>query len=366
MKTLLSTTALVMALGAPAMTLAQSTDSAASSTTQQQNVKQSGFLSERGQSDLFASNLIGHDVYARSTSGDKASSKGNASMNADEAPSMATMTRADLDEMDNIGQINEIVLSNDGKVRGLVIAVGGFLGMGEQNVAVTMDQVKFAADTDDQSQMYIIVNTGADMLQEAPAYDLAAAWNGATKGDDEKTTRPTARADAEEGQDEADRAAAKVDAEEGQDKTDRSAAKVDAAEGQDKTDHAAAGTDAAEGNDGTRTEDRTAFAAPDMEREGYDRVEARDVSTEMLMEKTVYDVNDNDVGTIEDMILDDQGAISNVVIDFGGFLGIGSSQASLQFKELTILSTEGYEEVRVYVDASKKQIQELPRYMASK
>jgi hypothetical protein len=40
------------------------------------------------------------------------------------------------------------------------------------------------------------------------------------------------------------------------------------------------------------------------------------------------------------MIIDDTGGITNVIIDFGGFLGIGVSQASLSFDELTILSTE--------------------------
>jgi len=66
------------------------------------------------------------------------------------------------------------------------------------------------------------------------------------------------------------------------------------------------------------------------------------------------------------MVIDDAGAIGDVIIDFGGFLGMGKSQAALGFDELTILSTEGNDDVRIYVDATKDQIQNLPKYQAAK
>ncbi|WP_114966467.1 PRC-barrel domain-containing protein [Alkalilacustris brevis] len=315
MKKLLSTTALVVALGFPAVTLAQ-TAPPANPATQQHNAAMGSFLAERSSSDLFASDLLGHDVYARRVQGDTTASGDRASVNADGTHDLAMMNRAELENMENIGQINEVVLSNDGQVRAIVIGAGGFLGMGEHEVAVTMDQVTFASDSDDRSQMYIVVNTGADMLLDAPAYD-------------------------------------------------RTAARADRAERTDDTrNDQAARTGAAEVRDETRTE-RTAFAAPEVQRDGYNRVEVTDVSTEMLMGENVYDINDNDVGSVTDMILDGDGAITNVIIDFGGFLGIGTSQASLRFDELTILSTEGYDSVRLYVDASKEQIQELPQYSAA-
>jgi len=321
MKMLLSTTALVVALAFPTLALADSTTAAAKPATtqtntaagpavQQQRAAMPGFLSERGQSDLLASELMGQDVYARRTRGDIAATGGRATMKTDGTHSMAMVNRANLEDMDNVGQINEIVLSHDGQVRAIVIGVGGFLGMGERDVAVTMDQVTFASDPDDRSQRYIVVNTGAEMLKDSPAYDRTARSN-------DRQTRPT--------------------------------------------DRLAMTTDLAPGRTEARS-DRAAFAAPDIARDGYNRVEVAAASTEMLMGKSVYDVNDNDVGTVTDMILDGEGAIKNVVIDFGGFLGMGKSQASIGFDELTILSTEGHSEVRLYVDATKEQIQELPRY----
>jgi hypothetical protein len=88
------------------------------------------------------------------------------------------------------------------------------------------------------------------------------------------------------------------------------------------------------------------------------------VSADMLLGTTVYDVDDNSVGSVDDLIADDTGRIANVIIDFGGFLGMGSSQVSLAYEELTIMSNDANTEVRIYVDATKEQIQGLPQYQA--
>lgn len=322
MKTLLSTTAIVLGLGLPLPMLAQTAADAPATTgttTGTANVAETdmpGFLSNRSPSDIFTSELMGHDVYARRTPD---ASQGQSATGTNGTGDLTMMNRADLDTMDNIGQINEIVLSADGAVRALVIGVGGFLGMGEQDVAVTMDQITFASDADDSGEMYVIVNTGADMLKSSPAYRRDAMRDagptGAMAGND-------AGANAQSGT-------------------------------QSQTDTGAAGTD------------RTAFVAPAMQRDGYDQLPVAEVSAEMLMGKEVYGVNDDSVGTIDDLLLDDAGAISNVIIDFGGFLGMGTSQVSVGYEELTVLADGGRADVRIYIDATKEQIQAQPQYRAA-
>ena len=47
---------------------------------------------------------------------------------------------------DKLGDINELIVDRDGKVDAVVIGVGGFLGMGEHDIAVTMDKLKFAEE----------------------------------------------------------------------------------------------------------------------------------------------------------------------------------------------------------------------------
>ena len=47
---------------------------------------------------------------------------------------------------EKLGDINELILDKDGKVNAVVIGVGGFLGMGEHDIAVTMDKLKFVEE----------------------------------------------------------------------------------------------------------------------------------------------------------------------------------------------------------------------------
>jgi sporulation protein YlmC with PRC-barrel domain len=44
---------------------------------------------------------------------------------------------------EKLGDVNELILDKDGKISAVVIGVGGFLGMGEHDIAVTMDKLKF-------------------------------------------------------------------------------------------------------------------------------------------------------------------------------------------------------------------------------
>jgi sporulation protein YlmC with PRC-barrel domain len=44
---------------------------------------------------------------------------------------------------EKIGDIDELIVDNSGKVQTVVIGVGGFLGIGERSVAIPLDQIRF-------------------------------------------------------------------------------------------------------------------------------------------------------------------------------------------------------------------------------
>lgn len=44
---------------------------------------------------------------------------------------------------ENIGEINELIIGQDGQIQAVVVGVGGFLGIGERDVAIPFDQVRF-------------------------------------------------------------------------------------------------------------------------------------------------------------------------------------------------------------------------------
>jgi sporulation protein YlmC with PRC-barrel domain len=47
---------------------------------------------------------------------------------------------------EKLGDINELILDKDGKINAVVIGIGGFLGIGEHDIAVTIDKLKFVEE----------------------------------------------------------------------------------------------------------------------------------------------------------------------------------------------------------------------------
>lgn len=80
-----------------------------------------------------------------------------------------------------VGDINEVILSRDGKVAAVVIGVGGFLGMGEREVALDFKSLRIEHDskaTTEGGATVIKVNATKDALKAAPAW----IWSGAATG----------------------------------------------------------------------------------------------------------------------------------------------------------------------------------------
>ena len=69
---------------------------------------------------------------------------------------------------ETIGEINEIVLGKDGKVAAVIIGVGGFLGMGEHEVAVNFDSVRTTRDQN--NGLMVTMNATKDVLKQAPQW----------------------------------------------------------------------------------------------------------------------------------------------------------------------------------------------------
>jgi sporulation protein YlmC with PRC-barrel domain len=100
-----------------------------------------------------------------------------------EALSISTYYNEDVyDNQDNkIGDVNDILLDKDGRVSTVIIGVGGFLGVGEKDVAVPFTALKVAEKAGDR---YLVINATKDALEKAPGhiYDEGkGVWVPATK-----------------------------------------------------------------------------------------------------------------------------------------------------------------------------------------
>ena len=69
---------------------------------------------------------------------------------------------------DTIGDINDIVLGSDGSASAAVIGVGGFLGMGEHQVAVQFTSLKISRDSNGND--VIMLDATKDTLKNAPEW----------------------------------------------------------------------------------------------------------------------------------------------------------------------------------------------------
>lgn len=66
-----------------------------------------------------------------------------------------------------IGDVNDVIVSRDGKVDGLVVGVGGFLGIGEKDVAIEMSKIKLM---DTETGIKLVMDVNKDELAAAPDF----------------------------------------------------------------------------------------------------------------------------------------------------------------------------------------------------
>jgi sporulation protein YlmC with PRC-barrel domain len=69
---------------------------------------------------------------------------------------------------DKIGDVNSVYLDRDGKVRSVILGVGGFLGMGEHDVSVNWDSLSVSPDG-----KKLVTSLTKDQLQAMPEYKYA-------------------------------------------------------------------------------------------------------------------------------------------------------------------------------------------------
>jgi hypothetical protein len=73
---------------------------------------------------------------------------------------------------ENLGSISDLVFAKEGGVEAAVLGVGGFLGIGAKNVAISFDQIEQTTDAD--GNLKLILNASKEELDAAPQYKTVA------------------------------------------------------------------------------------------------------------------------------------------------------------------------------------------------
>lgn len=110
---------------------------------------------------------------------------------------------SDANDAQSVGKLNDLIVSAEGEIEAAVIGVGGFLGIGEKDVAVSPDQLQLAERSD--GKKWLFIKASKEQLEQAPAFDRAslfvdgvadpaAASQSNANNPDAKTPAPTAPA----------------------------------------------------------------------------------------------------------------------------------------------------------------------------
>jgi sporulation protein YlmC with PRC-barrel domain len=198
---------------------------------------------------------------------------------------------------ETIGEIKSIYINKDGKVDSVMVSVGGFLGMGDREVRIAWSDLKI---TDNGEK--VMVNMTKDELKAKPEYRYKnESWRGQVFTDTGPwSARPSDTARAPD----APRPASDQLAQTTKPPADRSTDKPS-----ERPNMAAT----------TSTGDFNA---------------AGEMSGHALIGATVRNEKREAVGKIEDVYVDNSGAIKTVVVAVGGFLGVGAKDVAVKWSDL--------------------------------
>jgi sporulation protein YlmC with PRC-barrel domain len=85
-------------------------------------------------------------------------------------------------------------------------------------------------------------------------------------------------------------------------------------------------------------------------------IQSDEIRASKMMNSTVYDVQNRDIGKVKDLVLNKDGKIDAVVLDVGTFLGMGGKYVALP---LTDIKTDNN---RLTLDRTKEQLQQMAAY----
>ncbi|WP_018238941.1 PRC-barrel domain-containing protein [Ensifer sp. BR816] len=94
---------------------------------------------------------------------------------------------------ESIGEINDLIIEKEGGVAAAIVGVGGFLGIGEKNVAVPFESISIAEQPDSDALKLTTTET-AESLKAAPEFKTKAqlmAERNAAQPVDTSTTSAT-------------------------------------------------------------------------------------------------------------------------------------------------------------------------------
>lgn len=223
------------------------------------------------------------------------------------------------EDAEAIGDVNDLVIGEDGEVTAIVVGVGGFLGVGDKEVSIRYDAARWAQR---EGERQLVIETTEDELKQQQAFDRSAYEPGQASAEAPEESPEQQAAVEESAGSESDRAAAGV--EQGQRVTGETTAAIG------------------------RTDLR--------------EMPTSEIRAERLLGTAVYGASEDHIGEVGDVVLTENGDIDSIIVDVGGFLGIGEKAVAMAIDNLTFM-VDGNEELHLYTRFTQEELESRPTYV---
>ena len=305
-----------------------------------------GFFAADNANQILASNLIGSTIYT------SAAERGEA-----------------------IGDVNDVILSPNGDVIAAIVGVGGFLGMGEKDVAVEFNKLSY--QTGEDGERWLTGEFTQESLEAAPEFDrtIFASTDREMMAETEvendavMTDETVAEADVEtaDGVNDQLTETAEVEPAADAEMTEETVAIQDAEEKPMAADNAEMTAENVPADDATPAETgQPAVVAEDetdYSQELLVPVNAAKIEASTLLGYSVLGSDGDRLGEIDDFILNAEGQVDAVIVDVGGFFGIGEKPVALGFDDLQLMRDSADAEwTAVQVAFTEEELEAQPAY----
>ncbi len=225
------------------------------------------------------------------------------------------------DDAENIGEVTDFVIGPDGNIQLVVVGVGGFLGLGQKNVAMEYANLEWVERDGDR---WLVAPMTKEQLEQQAEFDTRPyePTPAQTTAANDPAMSPTPVAPAPE--------------------TTAQAPVVDPA---------APAPDA--------STDQTTTAA--IDRSTLTQLPADKITADEIIGTTVYGANDANVGSINDVVLTADGKIDAYVVNVGGFLGMGAKEVAIGSDNLAFM-TDADGNKYLYTTFTKEQLEAAATY----
>ncbi len=262
---------------------------------------------------------------------------------------------------EDVGEITNVLFDRKGKIKEYLVDVGGFLGIGEKTVAVSPDELTY-----DPDQGYAVFKGSQKDLENRPEADYLSYGYGrgaypyrpyaGYRSGYGYGYYPSAPLESYGPYGYYDRYPPRgyhqgYDRGYGYDRNaDRGMRRQ-----QNQADQQSGQSDRYQSRRQRSPDYGRGYYASPQQKNGEDN--RSDISLEALLDADVRTQNGEDVGEIENLVINRRGRITHAIIDVGGFLGIGEKPVAVPFKKLKNIGP-----YYVMYPGTEEQLESMPAY----